>query len=79
MSELSDHVEKLVLDALSDALPGPVTGFVGIASYLDDDGDPKFALFDMPGSHLGENLGMARAVGIFYEGLLEDALFGEDG
>lgn len=67
MSDLSDHVEKLVLDALAEALPGPVTGFVGMANYLREDGEQGWCFFDMPDQRLGTSLGIARSVSLFYE------------
>lgn len=67
MSELSDKIEQAVLNALSDQLPGPVTGFAGTVSYLREDGEPGYCFFDMPDQRLNISLGMARAIGIFYD------------
>lgn len=67
MSELSDKIEGAVLNALSDQLPGPVVGFVGIATYLDDEGGVSYSLFNRPDAHLGESMGLARQVDLFYE------------
>jgi hypothetical protein len=67
MSDLSDDVEQAVLDALTDALPGPVTGLVGVVSYLMEDGEPGYVFFDMEDQRLNQSMGLARALGLFYD------------
>ena len=76
MSDLSEKVEQAVLDALSDSL-GPVTGFVGTVSYIGDDGEPRYVMFDMPDQRLNQSLGMVRALSLFYDQLFIDS-WGDD-
>lgn len=78
MSELSDKVEAAVLDGLANSLPGPVTGFCGTVSYLGDDGEPRYVMFDMPDQRLNVSLGMVRALSIFYDQLFISSWEDED-